>query len=148
MIDHLEDAIGRSSGRESTPVDHLQKPIWIAGFHHIHTPAALLKRGPWGALGILATTKSHHGMVGGVPLISADLSPGLTDLFSQMARSRRGLEADLPMRVAECFGRCHRIALLGQRLGQGIKGERRHRRILDLQVVGKDESGHNKQCSR
>ena len=48
------------------------------------------------------------------------------------------------MRVAECFCRCHRIALLRQSLGQGIKGERRHRRILDLQVVGKDESGHNK----
>ena len=51
------------------------------------------------------------------------------------------------MRVAERFRRCHRIALLSQRLGQSLKGERRHRGILDLQVVGKDESGHNKQCN-
>ena len=86
-------------------------------------------------------------MVGGMPLNSTDLAPGLTDLFSQLSWSRRGLEADFPMRVAERFRRCHRIALLRQRLGQGIKGERRHGGILDLQVVGKDESGHNKQCS-
>ncbi len=51
------------------------------------------------------------------------------------------------MRVTERFRCCHRIALLRQRLGQGIKGERRHGGILDLQVVGKDESSHNKQCS-